>query len=78
MISTSILLLNLASIVFFSSIPTDATQDNDDCISSYPDICKPSLLLNLNCGDISDKRFKVLLTDPHGLDYVGEGKGCES
>lgn len=71
------LLLNLASVVFFSSIPTDATQGNDDCISSYPDICIPSLLPNLNCGVISDKRFKVLLTDPHGLGYDGEGKGCE-
>ena len=42
LISTIILLLSIP-IVCFSGIPTtDATEDNDDCDSSYPDIYIPS------------------------------------
>ncbi|HSF49563.1 MAG TPA: excalibur calcium-binding domain-containing protein [Nitrososphaeraceae archaeon] len=78
--STIILLLGISSIAFFSDIPTiDATtEDNsDDCDSSYPDTCIPSPP-NLNCKDISEKRFEVEPPDPHGFDRDGDGIGCES
>ena len=78
LISTIILLLGISSIAVFSSIPTiDATTeeekngDDGDCDPSYPDTCIPSPPPNLNCKDISEKRFKVEPPDPHGI-------GCES
>ena len=61
-----------------NELQIDATTDNDDCDSSYPDTCIPSPPPNLNCGDISDKRFEVLSPDPHGFDRDGDGIGCES
>ena len=35
-------------------------------------------LLNLDCGDISYKRFTVLQSDPHRFDGDKDGIGCES
>lgn len=69
-------------ILFFSTgyalttIPEIKAQS--DCDSSYPDSCIPSPPPNLNCKDISDKKFEVLPPDPHGLDRDGDGIGCES
>jgi len=50
----------------------------DDCDSSYPDVCIPSPPPDLDCTDISDKKFTVLSPDPHGFDRDGDGIGCES
>ena len=78
LISTTILLLG-RPIVCFSGIPTtDATEDNDDCDSSYPDVCIPPYPPDLNCNDISDKNFRVLYPDPHKLDREEDGIGCET
>ena len=46
--------------VFPNNIQIDATSENDECDPSYPDTCIPPYPPDLNCGDISDKRFKVL------------------
>ena len=70
-------LLALPSTVL-NELQIDATTDNGECDSSYPDACIPSPPPNLNCGDISDKRFEVLPPDPHGFDRDGDGIGCES
>ena len=70
-------LLALPSTVL-NELQIDATTDNGECDSSYPDTCIPSPPPNLNCGDISDKRFEVLSPDPHGFDRDGDGIGCES
>jgi micrococcal nuclease len=79
LISIIMLLLSIPLFALFSVIPTtEATKDNGDCDSSYPDTCIPSPPPNLNCGDISDKRFEVLSPDPHGFDRDGDGIGCES
>jgi micrococcal nuclease len=32
----------------------------------------------LNCPDISQKRFTVRGSDPHGFDRDNDGVGCES
>lgn len=61
-----------------NELPINASTDNGECDSSYPDTCIPSPPPNLNCGDISDKRFEVLPPDPHGFDRDGDGIGCES
>ena len=61
-----------------NELQIDASRDNGECDSSYPDTCIPSPPPNLNCGDISDKRFEVLSPDPHGFDRDRDGVGCES
>ena len=76
--SVTIMLLGSILFVFIYLPQIDATTDNEECDSSYPDTCIPSPPPDLNCGDISDKRFKVLPPDPHGLDRDGDGVGCES
>jgi hypothetical protein len=73
----SIGLLALSS-TMLNELQIDATTDNGECDSSYPDTCIPSPPPNLNCGDISDKRFEVLSPDPHGFDRDEDGIGCES
>lgn len=70
-------LLALPSTIL-NELQIDATTDNEECDSSYPDTCIPSPPPNLNCGDISDKRLEVLSPDPHGFDRDGDGIGCES
>jgi micrococcal nuclease len=54
------------------------TESSDDCDSFYPDFCVPSPPPNLNCPDISQKRFTVQGSDPHGFDRDNDGIGCES
>ncbi|WP_036487339.1 thermonuclease family protein [Myxosarcina sp. GI1] len=61
-----------------SSQPT-ANQNNDsNCDASYPDVCIPPYPPDLNCGDISFRRFKVKGSDPHNFDRDRNGIGCES
>ena len=74
----AIMLFASLQFIFLSSIQANSQKDNSDCDSSYPNICIPSPPPNLNCGDISEKSFKVLSPDPHGFDRDGDGIGCES
>jgi micrococcal nuclease len=71
------MLLSGAMIIFFPSAPTTYAQ-GANCDSSYPGECVPPYPPDLNCGDVSDKRFGVLPPDPHGFDNDGDGVGCES
>lgn len=49
------------------------------CDPSYPDVCIPPAPPDLNCGDITHRRFRVLPPDPHGFDgNDDDGLGCES
>lgn len=76
-IVTIMLLSNtLFVVVFITKI--EATNNNNDCDSSYPDACIPPYPPDLNCDDISDKNFEVLPPDPHGFDRDEDGIGCES
>jgi hypothetical protein len=70
------MLLSSASVILFSLAPIHAQEAN--CDPSYPGVCIPPYPPDLNCGDISDKRFEVLPPDPHGFDGEGDGIGCES
>jgi micrococcal nuclease len=62
----------LAAIVPFATIPA-ATN----CHPSYPSVCIPGGP-DLDCGDVSARRFEVLPPDPHGFDGDHDGIGCES
>jgi len=52
-----------------------ATSAN--CHPSYPTVCLP-YPPDLDCGEISARRFPVLPPDPHRLDGDGDGIGCET
>lgn len=54
-----------------------ASSPRNNCDPSYPDVCIPPAPPDLNCGDISQKRFRVLQPDPHGFDRDKDGIGCE-
>ena len=50
-----------------------------NCDPSYPDVCIPPAPPDLDCGEISHRRFRVLPPDPHGFDgNDNDGLGCES
>ncbi|MGF2037380.1 MAG: thermonuclease family protein [Nostoc sp. CmiVER01] len=59
-----------------TSVPIQPQQQNN-CDPSYPDFCIPKNSPDLDCRDISQRRFKVLPPDPHGFDRDGDGVGCE-
>jgi micrococcal nuclease len=49
-----------------------------NCEPSYPGVCIPPAPPDLDCPDISYRRFTVLAPDPHHFDADGDGIGCES
>lgn len=49
-----------------------------NCDASYPDVCIPPAPPDLDCGDVSARRFRVLAPDPHRFDADHDGLGCES
>lgn len=48
------------------------------CDPAYPTVCIPPLPPDLDCGDITFRRFQVLPPDPHRFDGNGDGVGCGS
>lgn len=52
--------------------------DTSNCDSSYPDVCIPPYPPDLDCGQITERRFTVSGPDPHGFDSDDDGIGCES
>ena len=48
-----------------------------DCDPSYPTVCIPPPPPDLDCSDISYRRFEVLPPDPHRFDGDHDGIGCE-
>ena len=67
-----------------SSIPSSGPSEpvsssgSGNCDPSYPDACIPSPPPDLDCADVSEKRFTVSGSDPHGFDRDADGVGCES
>ncbi len=55
-----------------------ATPEPTTCDPSYPTVCIPPPPPDLDCGDISYRRFTVLPPDPHHFDGDADGIGCES
>jgi hypothetical protein len=59
--------------------PVPAAAPANDCDPSYPTLCIPVGSPDLDCGDISERRFPVLPPDPHRFDgNDNDGLGCES
>jgi micrococcal nuclease len=61
--------------------PTDEPGGggNDaDCDPAYPTVCIPPPPPDLDCGDITFRRFVARPPDPHGFDGDHDGVGCES
>ena len=54
------------------------TSSRRGCDPSYPTVCIPPPPPDLDCGDISYRRFTVLAPDPHHFDADHDGIGCES
>ncbi len=57
--------------------PAPDLPANSDCDPSYPTLCLSSST-DLDCGQLSERRFPVVGRDPHGFDGDGDGVGCES
>jgi micrococcal nuclease len=55
--------------------PAPAAASN--CDPSYPTICIQVGIPDLDCPDISDRRFEVRPPDPHRFDGDRDGIGCE-
>jgi endonuclease YncB( thermonuclease family) len=48
------------------------------CSPAYPGVCIPPPPPDIDCGQISYRRFKVVAPDPHNFDADHDGIGCES
>lgn len=55
-----------------------ASQPTGNCDPSYPTVCIPPPPPDLDCGEISFRRFDVVGSDPHRFDSNHDGIGCES
>ncbi|MDP9312365.1 MAG: thermonuclease family protein [Chloroflexota bacterium] len=59
--------------------PTSAKPAKGNCDPAYPDVCIPPAPPDLDCNDITHRRFRVLPPDPHRFDgRDNDGIGCES
>ena len=58
--------------------PPPPPPSPSNCDASYPGVCIPPPPPDLDCGQISFRRFAVVGSDPHGFDSDGDGIGCES
>ncbi len=55
-----------------------AVVGGGNCDPSYPGVCIPPSPPDLDCADITFRRFQVLPPDPHRFDGDSNGVGCES
>lgn len=55
-----------------------APAGGGSCDPAYPTVCIPPTPPDLDCGDLSERRFTVLTPDPHRFDGDNDGIGCES
>jgi len=65
-------------------------QNSDECDLAYAGVCIPPPPPDLDCGEITQRRFRVYLPtdndlpdgltrfDPHRFDGDDDGIGCES
>ena len=62
----------------FAPATATSTDQGAACDPSYPTVCIPPPPPDLDCSNISYRRFPVLPPDPHNIDQDGDGIGCES
>ncbi len=60
-----------------SATPLPAGSNSAACDPAYPTVCIPPPPPDLDCGEMSYRRFSVLAPDPHGFDGDNDGIGCE-
>ena len=58
-------------------VPAVGQQQAGSCDPSYPTLCIPIGISDLDCPDITARRFPVTGADPHRFDGDGNGIGCE-
>lgn len=60
--------------------PTPTATASSNCEPAYPDLCLPPAAghADIDCGDITARRFRVLSPDPYRFDADHDGIGCES
>ena len=58
--------------------PSPPPAPPSNCDSSYPGVCIPPPPPDLDCGEISERGFAVVGSDPHNFDGDHDGIGCES
>jgi endonuclease YncB( thermonuclease family) len=59
------------------AVTTLPKPDVAGCDPSYPTLCLPVGMPDLDCGSIPARRFPVVAPDPHRLDGDRDGVGCE-
>ena len=57
---------------------TPAPGTATGCDPAYPTVCIPPPPPDLDCKDITFRRFEVLPPDPHKFDGDHDGIGCEN
>lgn len=62
----------------FGCVEPDFSSVKEECDVSYPDFCIAPNHPDLDCGEISERNFRVLQPDPHRFDGNKDGIGCES
>ncbi|MBI2170315.1 MAG: thermonuclease family protein [Actinobacteria bacterium] len=60
------------------AMSTSSTSQGSACDASYPDVCIHPPPPDLDCGDVAERRFTVVGSDPHRFDRDGDGLACES
>jgi micrococcal nuclease len=58
--------------------PSGPPPSSGHCSPAYPGVCIPPPPPDLDCPQISHRRFQVLPPDPHRFDSDADGIGCES
>jgi micrococcal nuclease len=60
-----------------ATIAIGEISSTGNCDPSYPGVCIPPAPPDLDCKDVTFRRFKVIPPDPHHFDMDGDGIGCE-
>ena len=75
--STNIPTPGPTSVPPYSGEATLPPQVEGDCSPAYPTVCISPPPPDLDCADITARRFQVLPPDPHNFDGDHNGIGCE-
>jgi hypothetical protein len=60
-----------------TAVPAIEQRQTTNCEPSYPTLCIPQGIGDLDCPDIDARRFPVVGADPHRFDGDNNGVGCE-
>ena len=61
-----------------TTAPVTSPAGSDQCHSAYPTVCIPPPPPDLDCGEITARRFQVVGPDVHRFDGDRDGIGCET